>query len=787
VALVVAWAGCVATDAVQCADGTLCPGGTTCVALTGGMLCATADQISACRGKADLEQCTLAGDDMAYCSGGACLESLCGNGRIDPGEVCDDRNVSAGDQCSADCKSDETCGNGIVDQIHGETCDDGNHLDHDGCSSSCRIETLAWVRHTMRPTARRQGAAAWDAARDRVVVFGGQSDSGVLPECWEWNGRDWARYAGIVPPARVQTAMAFDGNGVVLYGGNGAADTWTFDGSTWTPAFVTGPGERHEHAMAYDAHRKRVVLFGGASTDDTWEWDGASWKAVGTVHAPTPRAAAMMAYDPVRGVIVLAGGRDYTSGVVKTDTWTYDGSDWHDTLVTAPALQDASLAWDTGSQHLIAFGGCGNACSSSSNETWAWTGTAWLDLGNTNAPPARVDAQLAGTSSGLVLFGGLESGTTANDTWLYRSSTWAPAPWPGARSGFSLARDAAHGNVVLVGGSDGTGAALQDTWTASRLGWRKVATTLPANGNGMALAYDPIARDLLGVGALTGTASSPTFTWNGSIWSVKTPPQDVPERFGEAFAFDGHTMTVFGGVHPGMFQMNTWSWNETTWTQSTSSMQPMDSGPGSIQATYDAVHGKMVAFGDGTWTYDGTTWTKLSPATTPPRTGRLVWDAPRKRAVMISSNALEVWEWDGTDWARYTTDTAPQLPAYDVTESFDGTGVFLYGAELDNSFHPTNEDAWELRWSAGAAEERCDGADRDGDHLDRCADPDCWSVCTPFCEPGAACDMTAPRCGDGTCDADHEDCHTCSQDCTCTPVCGDGYCDPGETCAGDCP
>src|SRR4051812_27443010 len=39
----------------------------------------------------------------------------CGNKHIDPGEACDDGNVMDGDGCSADCKSDEKCGNGTID------------------------------------------------------------------------------------------------------------------------------------------------------------------------------------------------------------------------------------------------------------------------------------------------------------------------------------------------------------------------------------------------------------------------------------------------------------------------------------------------------------------------------------------------------------------------------------------------------------------------------------------------------------------------------------------------
>lgn len=48
----------------------------------------------------------------------------CGDGNLDPGEVCDDGNKVGGDGCSPDCLSDETCGNGILDP--GEECDGEN-------------------------------------------------------------------------------------------------------------------------------------------------------------------------------------------------------------------------------------------------------------------------------------------------------------------------------------------------------------------------------------------------------------------------------------------------------------------------------------------------------------------------------------------------------------------------------------------------------------------------------------------------------------------------------------
>lgn len=47
-----------------------------------------------------------------------------------------------GDGCSADCRSDERCGNGVIDA--GEDCDDGDTDDGDGCDSSCVFESCSF-------------------------------------------------------------------------------------------------------------------------------------------------------------------------------------------------------------------------------------------------------------------------------------------------------------------------------------------------------------------------------------------------------------------------------------------------------------------------------------------------------------------------------------------------------------------------------------------------------------------------------------------------------------------
>ncbi len=77
--------------------------------------------------KADRDGCTSS------------CQLVCGNGQVDEGEQCDDGNATTGDGCESDCTTTPLtglCGNGTVDT--GEACDDGNRVPADGCENTCR-------------------------------------------------------------------------------------------------------------------------------------------------------------------------------------------------------------------------------------------------------------------------------------------------------------------------------------------------------------------------------------------------------------------------------------------------------------------------------------------------------------------------------------------------------------------------------------------------------------------------------------------------------------------------
>jgi len=90
--------GCVNPDLVPCGD-TLCPGGEICVL---GQICAHQDEVDACTGLADATACHASEGD-GECASGVCIPRVCGDGIVEPGEVCDDGNVVSGDGCSSDC------------------------------------------------------------------------------------------------------------------------------------------------------------------------------------------------------------------------------------------------------------------------------------------------------------------------------------------------------------------------------------------------------------------------------------------------------------------------------------------------------------------------------------------------------------------------------------------------------------------------------------------------------------------------------------------------------------
>lgn len=244
------------------------------------------------------------------------------------------------------------------------------------------------------PRARELDAAAYDTARQRLVLQGGMvADGGdtSLNDLWEFDGTTWVRPEVQGPGARDHHTMAYDPDRrrLVLFGGRVTrdrlgADTWEYDGVAWRRFDGPGPGGRAHFPMAYDNARHRVLLFGGMNqqsraTADLWAWDGRAWQKL-SEGGPPARTHHRMAFDRRTGTLVLFGGQLGTAAF--GDTWVLDGTRWIERTPSSggPLKRGGHvMAYDPTRERVVMFGGgyFDGKVSHQHDDFWAWSGRAW--------------------------------------------------------------------------------------------------------------------------------------------------------------------------------------------------------------------------------------------------------------------------------------------------------------------------------------------------------------------------------------------------------------------------
>lgn len=309
-----------------------------------------------------------------------------------------------------------------------------------------------------KPTGRSGMAMTYDGGSKTVLVFGGHEEfsgrTGKLNDTWTWNGTAWKRREPATkPPAREHASMAYDGarNKVVLFGGTSNTcgtfvddscarlnDTWIWDGvaKTWTQMVLpVSPSPRSGAAMAYDKASRKIVLFGGDShtafLNDTWTWDGDDWTRESPSQSPPPRRYSSLAGDGGRVVLFSGDILDPPDFAQPADTWTWSGtnSTWtKESPASAPARRAAAaMAYDAARKRTVLFGGDG-ACCAHLTDTWTWDGTtkSWAPVSNTG-PSARFFHGMAydPVRQRVVVFGGsTKVGVEENDVWEWNGTAW---------------------------------------------------------------------------------------------------------------------------------------------------------------------------------------------------------------------------------------------------------------------------------------------------------------------------------------------------------------------------
>ena len=388
-----------------------------------------------------------------------------------------------------------------------------------------------------------------------------------IPMC---SAQDWTQLtpSGTLPSARVDSRGFYDAatNRMVIFGGSDSTcgvgsgamnDVWFLTNangvgaSTWSQVSTAGgpPAGRRAASVGYNSSSNRMIVFGGdkqacgnatQKLNDVWiltnangNGGTATWTQLApTGGPPTPRSDNAYVYDQTSNRLTIFAG--YSGSANLTDMWVLTNADgtggtpqWilQSPTGTPPAAGlNFSTAYDQGSNRMILFGGftCCTAPSPIFNETWILANAngvstpIWTKLNPTGTLPAKRAGASAGylpATNQLVIFGGAvedvaHSGSAngfqpqANDTWILSSAngTSGTPQWqqltesnpPSARGGSTstpaVVTDSINSRMTIFGGfhfgAPSPGVSLNDTWVLNAPG---VPVTVTTNPSGLAV------------------------------------------------------------------------------------------------------------------------------------------------------------------------------------------------------------------------------------------------------------------------------------------------------------
>lgn len=667
-----ACAACIESSTVVCDDGTVCPENTVCNLELD--LCVSQAQLDACAEAATGDPCTFAGI-AGECDRGICVSATCGDGRIGPGEICDDGNLASGDGCRGDCRSLETCGNGTIDFEAGEECDCGDTTVATGCAS---LNSLDNPEATCRPDCRArcgdndvqvgevcdgsppQGQSCLDYGFDIGVVSCTSICTPALTEC-ELFG--WIPVDTGLPDPRLHGVWGADANNVFAVG-DGVVLRW--NGTAWEqqtlPAAVASASFRG--VWGRNASDVYAVGLGGAMV----HYDGSGW-AIG----PYTGTSDLYAVTGNETDVIAVGGGDNVATFVES----LNGGPLMGTSITTSAeLHGVTLQGSS----VIAVGHNGAFCRRPLASI-AWTCSFRANAGNFMSVVARGAAVFAGADAAVFF---ASSPTTGSD--------FNPILNPGLAPARSLAL---VDDTIVVGGSrvyaliDGGwrqlsddpvpteglwGAALDDMWSVGR-GTRHFRGTTWSSAALDAL-YGLTAVDA-GPAGIFAVGANTLVRFNAGVWtalaaganreyvdvSVGTDAVAALVENGDvAFSFTApytaFTVRTMGAAIP---FVDVWVRDQAN-------------------RTYALSRTASESYVYWTQTVTGAFWAQLTPALAVGPMNAL-WGIDDDNMFVAGSNG-QIYAWNGLGWTPQTTNTTAELLDVGGTSPTDVWAVGVDGTIL---------------------------------------------------------------------------------------------------------
>lgn len=489
----------------------------------------------------------------------------------------------------------------------------------------------------------RNGAAlAYDAARQRTVLFGGTVANGVAGDTWEWDGATWTFVRSDPQLAGSQNLMVFDrARGRCVRFGTGPTAGYflsEWDGSAWTPISPQLPAML---SLGYDEANNRLVAHDNLQL---YHFNGTGWSPVPNAYLPwNGNSNTVLAYDRARQQLMLAVGTPQT--VLMYD-WTGFSFVLNSPTAGPPARNQFQPVYDSSRQCLLI------ACGYDSNhyvmrsDLWEWNGLQWR-LRDASPPirtvlgPSFSNVTVDTSRSRIVLFAGA-------------TAVFSPAVWE---------------------------------WDSHQWHEISVPQILP-RGPGGPLAYDSLRQRVVMVAARLGSTLQ-TWTYDGVNFTPLVTAHSPPDRVGSDMAYDAarDRMLLYGNGATN----DTWLFDGVDWQQAfPATSPPVNTGH---KLVYDPVHQETVMFtiGAQTWIWDGADWQQRNPSLAPStRIGfGMTWDATRQRVALCGGadpyiqpsgyplRPAELFEWDGTNWSRRQTTGLEPLLSLSMAYAFDS--LILYG------------------------------------------------------------------------------------------------------------
>lgn len=462
------------------------------------------------------------------------------------------------------------------------------------CTAGLCLNDL-WAWDGLRWTPLMDAPQSSPAPRDRIsmvyhaglgqsLMFGGSSGGEFFNELWGWAGAGWVLQSNTGPTERFRSTLAYDAQRerLVLFSGidpqpsacvpnnglNECGDLWVWTmASGWsdltpgglTPPWTTWPAPRSAAAVAYDSDRQKVVLYGGAGCQagdctgsksgtctDTWEWDAMTqvWEPMISTDNPPALSRHAMAYDIERKRVVLFGGvidAAPTLNPCSTDGLSNETWEWglHGAAVCGSASTPCwqvmnvlgstpdprgghTLTYDETRRRVLLFGGQTELVTDKFNDAWEWDGVAWRQLQIASLVPAeRFGHGISYDVSRqqMVLFGGVGE----SETWeLAADPEQRPAALFTFDLGFTRTSIAALQRITVTVDADGFGYTNETTgsgllqngvtlwaWSAARGEFVVLADWL-AGSNTFSTATTQDAFDIITADTKLYLAASPT-------------------------------------------------------------------------------------------------------------------------------------------------------------------------------------------------------------------------------------------------------------------------------------